>query len=84
MSVTTREDQGTVPATEIRVAAADLNHHGKPDVVTIEFYKDGQLDYAVEAVENKGNGFSKIVSQGPGDVSHDTLIELANLVLRLH
>jgi len=78
------EVESRIPATEIRVVAMDLNHHGKPDTVVIEFYKSGSIDYAVEVVEKDENGFTRVVSKALQEVDNDTLIGLANLALHLH
>jgi hypothetical protein len=73
-----------VPATKVRIATADLNHQGKADTVTIEFYKKGKIYYAVEAVEKYDTGFTQPKSAGYGEIDNKKLIELANLVLHLH
>lgn len=78
------EAQDPAPATEIRIVAADLNHHGKPDTVTIEFYKEGKLLYAVETAEKHESGFIELKSAGYDQIENGKLIELANIALYLH
>jgi len=78
------EAKDPVPATEIRIVAADLNHHGKPDTLTIEFYKEGKLVYAVETAERHLAGFMELKSAGYDQIENDKLIELANIALHLH